>query len=142
VEVVGFQRKTLFSGDRVREYLLRLPTATISATAGSPQSVVFALHCFGCDASSVRAAYPGPHSCRRIRTIRCEQMQYLGPFSEEYGFALVVPEGYQKSFNARSSYCCGDALAERVDDVGFLVDIKNSVRACVRACGPLHGHAS
>ena len=63
-------------------------------------------------------------------------MQYLGPYSEEYGFALVIPEGYKRSFNAKSSFCCGGALDEDVDDVGFLVDIKTNVRACV------HGHDS
>ena len=61
-------------------------------------------------------------------------MQYLGPYSEEYGFALVIPEGYKRSFNANSSNCCGDALDLILDDVGFLVSIKTSVRASVRAC--------
>ena len=62
-------------------------------------------------------------------------MQYLGPYSEEYGFALVIPEGYKRSFNAKSSFCCGGALDEDVDDVGFLVDIKTNVRdSFVRAC--------
>ena len=60
-------------------------------------------------------------------------MQYLGPYSEEYGFALVIPEGYKRSFNAKSSNCCGGALDEDVDDVGFLVDIKTNVRDSVRA---------
>ena len=56
--VGGFLRKTLFSDGRAREYLLRFPTGMIDATATSQQSVVFALHCFGCDSSAVRAAPP------------------------------------------------------------------------------------
>ena len=71
-------------------------------------------------------------------------MQYLGPYSEEYGFALVIPEGYRNSFSAKSSFCCGEALAQDLDDVGFLISIKTSVRASVRASGHacVHGHDS
>ncbi len=51
VMVGGFMTYTLFSGDRVREYLVRMPSA---ATTGERLAVVFALHCLGCDTTSVR----------------------------------------------------------------------------------------
>src|SRR5262249_25657301 len=47
--------------------------------------------------------------------------QYLSGFaqkSDEAGFIVVWPQGVHASWNGND--CCGGALAENIDDVGFL----------------------
>lgn len=62
--------------------------------------LVFAVHCLGCQASA---------------------MENFEDIAKKYNFILVRPEGIQKSWNAK--YCCGYALSESIDDVGFLTQI-------------------
>ena len=44
---------------------------------------------------------------------------------DEYNAILVVPEGIQHSWNAR--YCCGYALSNNVDDIGFIAAIQSTL---------------
>jgi polyhydroxybutyrate depolymerase len=46
-------------------------------------------------------------------------------------FVVAYPDGYHNSWNA--GVCCGDAVAEDVDDVGFLVAVVDDVasRLCI-----------
>jgi len=62
--------------------------------------LVFAVHCLGCQASA---------------------MEHFEDIAKKYNFILVRPEGIKKSWNAK--YCCGYALSEGIDDVGFLTQI-------------------
>jgi poly(3-hydroxybutyrate) depolymerase len=62
--------------------------------------LVFAVHCLGCQASA---------------------MENFEDMAKKYNFILVRPEGIKKSWNAK--YCCGYALSEGIDDVGFLTQI-------------------
>ncbi len=41
--------------------------------------------------------------------------------AETYQFVLAIPKGMQSSFNAQ--HCCGSALEQNVDDVGFFTAI-------------------
>jgi len=81
-----------------RQYYLYLPSAACdnSTTIGT-LPLVFAVHCLGCSA---------------------ETMMHWTEIAEQYHFVLAMPEGLQSSFNAQ--HCCGYALEEKVDDVGFL----------------------
>jgi poly(3-hydroxybutyrate) depolymerase len=117
VQVGTFLRRTLKFGGHVRAYDVLYPSATLDDVR---LPVVFALHCFGCDITTVRTTQPA--LCWPMPLIRRAQMRYLAPFAEEYRFVLVIPEGYRNSWNAR--HCCGDALTQKLDDVGFLGAIK------------------
>jgi len=44
-------------------------------------------------------------------------MMHWSEIALKYNFILVVPKGYKESWNAVS--CCGDALEQNIDDVGF-----------------------
>lgn len=59
--------------------------------------LVFGIHCFGCTAESIDT---------------------FVEYANSRNVVLVLPSGIQKSFNAR--HCCGYALENEVDDVGFL----------------------
>jgi len=58
--------------------------------------IVFAIHCYGCNG---------------------DYMNEWNDVAEEYNFVLVIPEGIQRSFNA--NVCCGYAMKQKLDDVGF-----------------------
>jgi len=62
--------------------------------------LVFAVHCYGCDASAM---------------VKFEEI------AKEFNFILVRPTGIKSSWNAR--YCCGFALDRKIDDVGFFTRI-------------------
>jgi poly(3-hydroxybutyrate) depolymerase len=61
---------------------------------------VMAMHCFGC---------------------RPDVMYFWHEIAEEYNFVLAIPHGIKRSFNAQN--CCGDAMKQNIDDVGFLKGI-------------------
>jgi poly(3-hydroxybutyrate) depolymerase len=93
-----------------RKYELYIPeilcdggdASTPEDNYGSAGSIplVFAVHCLGCQASA---------------------MENFENIAKTYNFILVRPEGIKKSWNAK--YCCGYALSEGIDDVGFLTQI-------------------
>jgi len=82
-----------------RDYDLYIPTAACEHAHYRRTNVlplVFAVHCFGCKSNAMR---------------------YMVDYAETYNFVLAIPHGIQSSFNAQQ--CCGEALAQNVDDVGF-----------------------
>ncbi|MBD3322870.1 MAG: hypothetical protein GF350_17355, partial [Chitinivibrionales bacterium] len=46
---------------------------------------------------------------------------FLGK-SDEEGFIVVWPEGYESSWNAGPA-CCGGAVTDSIDDIGFILQI-------------------
>lgn len=66
--------------------------------------LVFAVHCFGCHASS---------------------MYYWAEYAEVYNFIVAIPAGIGHSFNAQ--HCCGPALEQNIDDVAFFQAIVHSL---------------
>lgn len=78
-----------------RQYWLRLP-ATCDPDATLPTLVL--VHCYGCSASNELSKYADT--------------------ADEFGFAIVAPEGLGNSFNA--PHCCGQSHRRGVDDVGFI----------------------
>lgn len=101
-----------------RTYHLYIPPPLCSDTDGddneaSPGSntipsdtvpLVLALHCYGGTART---------------------MMHLTKIADEYSFVMVIPEGMSSSWN--SKYCCGYALDNDIDDVGFLSKIIHTV---------------
>jgi len=91
-----------------RTYHLYIPDSLCNAGPESLKEVgtlplVFAVHCFGCQASA---------------------MENFVQAAQHFNFLLVRPEGVQSSWNAK--YCCGYALDRNLDDVGFfsrIIDI-------------------
>ena len=79
-----------------RSYFLSLPCSN----HGPAAPLLFAIHCFGCTA---------------------ETMMHWNKEAAEYGFALVIPQGLQKAFNAK--VCCGYPLHNNVDDKAFFQEI-------------------
>ena len=47
-----------------------------------------------------------------------QQLSGMNPVAEEHGFVVVYPEGVEYSWNA--GLCCGQAVLQDVDDVGFV----------------------
>lgn len=99
--------------DCSRSYLLHLPSIICNEQNNSNAGdnlpttlpLVFAIHCFGCSA-----------------------MTMYTPFAQhanEHNLVLVAPEGVKNSWNARD--CCGYALDNQLDDVGFLSSIKSAL---------------
>lgn len=92
-----------------RSYYQYLPTSLCGDQADDVDTVlplVFVVHCFGCTA---------------------ENMLFWQQVAERYNFVMVVPQGIERSFNAR--YCCGKAMTDNVDDVGFFVTTIQSLSA-------------
>eukprot|EP00516_Mucochytrium_quahogii_P001386 CAMPEP_0203764876 /NCGR_PEP_ID=MMETSP0098-20131031/18103_1 /ASSEMBLY_ACC=CAM_ASM_000208 /TAXON_ID=96639 /ORGANISM=" , Strain NY0313808BC1" /LENGTH=334 /DNA_ID=CAMNT_0050661077 /DNA_START=2732 /DNA_END=3736 /DNA_ORIENTATION=- len=67
----------------------------------SPAVVVF--HCYGCSGN--------------------KQSRMFLQQSEEYGMVVIAPEGLQHSWNAHE--CCGYALENSIDDIGFVEKVVN-----------------
>lgn len=81
-----------------RAYYLYLPLAACD-NGGDLEilPLVFAVHCLGCTPTT---------------------MMHWIEIAEANRFVLVIPEGLKNSFNGQ--HCCGYALDQKVDDVGFL----------------------
>mmetsp|Transcript_8579 Transcript_8579/g.20977 ORF Transcript_8579/g.20977 Transcript_8579/m.20977 type:complete len:503 (+) Transcript_8579:95-1603(+) len=87
------------------------PSSSSSPPPPSPEEavfvgtlpLVFALHCFGCHVYSIAGAFVD--------------------HADAHDVVLVLPQGLQNSFNAR--HCCGYALQNEVDDVGFLKHVQS-----------------
>ena len=97
-----------------RSYLLYIPNIicdkqSSSAAGGDIQPttlpLVFAIHCFGCSATIMYNSF--------------------AQHANEHNVVLVAPEGIKNSWNARD--CCGYALDNQLDDVGFLSNIQSSL---------------
>lgn len=83
-----------------REFEFYLPAGLCDGRLAAAPLLVL-IHCFGCTASLEIAKFAAA--------------------ADAFGFALLAPEGYKRSFNSPS--CCGDAQAESLDDVGFVDDL-------------------
>ena len=90
-------------GGRKRYYLVHVPPG---GGSGKPQPVVLALHGGGGDAKGMRLHYG------------------LERVADREGFILVFPEGSgrlgRKLLTWNAGTCCGYAMAQRVDDVGYV----------------------
>jgi len=80
------------------------PSSALAPPDAGVLPLVYAIHCFGCDASAMK-------KWERI--------------AEAFNFVLVRPEGINKSWNSR--YCCGYALEKKLNDTRFLELIRDEV---------------
>ncbi|WP_428311236.1 extracellular catalytic domain type 1 short-chain-length polyhydroxyalkanoate depolymerase [Hydrocarboniphaga sp.] len=100
----GADRHTLRYRDVDRAYLLRLPAARLDRSRPLPLLIV--LHGGGGNADNA------------------ERMTGFTPIARQQGFIVVYPEGSGRlkdrllTWNAK--HCCGYAMREKVDDVGFI----------------------
>lgn len=101
-----------FSFDgRVRSYLLHRPP---QASGGRPIPLVMLLHGGGGNASGM------------------ERMSGMNAIADKEGFFVVYPDGTAargQSFTWNAGACCGYALTEKVDDVGFLTALLDKFEA-------------
>lgn len=101
------------SDDCNRSYILYIPTIICNEQNNSPAGnrlpttlpSVFAIHCFGCSAMTMYTSF--------------------AQHANEHNLVLVAPEGIKNSWNAR--HCCGYALDNQLDDVGFLSNIQSAL---------------
>lgn len=54
-----------------------------------------------------------------------EQMERWATVVDEFRFILVIPEGFEKSWNGR--YCCGYAVEHNIDDRSFIEAVIDSL---------------
>lgn len=87
--------------DEERGYGIWIPPSVCTSGRASSAPIALALGCFGCTAHSV--ARP------------------LFASAERFGFVLVAPEQYLRSWNAGE--CCGPALRERKPDAAFIATV-------------------
>ncbi len=92
-------------GDYVRQYKVHVPP---SYQPDVPTPVVFCIHGLGQDA-----------------VLFCVTGAAMDAKSDEAGFILVMPNGYQNSWNAGT--CCGGASSEQLDDVALFRAIFDEV---------------
>lgn len=109
----------LSHGGRERSYVLRVPEgARRSMREGRPAALVVVLHGGG---GSARNA---------------EQMSGFTRLAEREGFLVAYPNGTSRgrlplqTWNA--GHCCGSAMEDRVDDVGFIAAMLDAVQAAHR----------
>eukprot|EP00934_Nitzschia_sp_Nitz4_P003721 Nitzschia sp. Nitz4//scaffold314_size20990//43//1341//NITZ4_008626-RA/size20990-processed-gene-0.15-mRNA-1//-1//CDS//3329547455//3711//frame0 len=77
-----------------RRYMLYLPCMDLSFLA----PIVFSVHCLGCSTDT---------------------LAFWSQIASDYNFVWVNPEGIHRSFNAGDEACCGYALENGIDDIGF-----------------------
>ena len=103
------ERNLLFQG-QLRSYRLHVPDA---GTPGAALPLVMALHGGGGNARNM------------------ERMSGLSSIADREGFAVVYPNGSGRLRHALLTWnagnCCGRALDEQVDDVGFLNAVLDDV---------------
>ena len=101
-----------------REYFVHLPPGY----CGSPEAqddpavklpTIVLLHCFGC---TPRITYDA-----------------FAPIADAWGFALVIPVGTGSPASWNAEVCCGSALANGLNDVGFINHLAMHVPAVHRA---------
>lgn len=95
----------LFDGARDRSYLVYRPASLDSHT---PAPLVIVLHGGFGSGSQAETAY------------------HWDAQAESQGFVVAYPDGYRHSWNA-GGMCCGPALRENVDDIGFLTRLINTI---------------
>jgi polyhydroxybutyrate depolymerase len=108
----GDNKSTLQFGGRTRSYVVYLPS---SIKAGMAVPLVFDFHGHGANASQEESSSGWKKK------------------ADQSGFIVVYPEGVDSSWNVGS--CCGLAMSENVDDVGFTRAMIEAVSkaACIDA---------
>ena len=108
-QAADIERNLLFQG-QLRSYRLHLPDTT---TANQSLPLVMALHGGGGNARNI------------------ERMSGLSTIADRENFAVVYPNGSGRLRHALLTWnagnCCGRALDEQVDDVGFLNAVLDDV---------------
>lgn len=99
-------------GGRTRQFKVHVPK---SYRNGTPSPVVFAFHGMTGNAESFGINGTG-----------------LAAKADAAGFVLVLPNGYQHSWNAGS--CCGQAQKQGVDDVGFVREVHARLASQLGLC--------
>jgi polyhydroxybutyrate depolymerase len=84
--------------DTTRQFKVHVPP---SYDPHKPMPVVFCFHGLGQDA-----------------LLFCVSGASMPAKSDSAGFILVMPNGYQNSWNAGT--CCGGAVTDKLDDIGFI----------------------
>lgn len=102
----GRQSKQITFGGLERTYVLRIPQAACSSERAKTSQleslpIVVALHCKGCTSASILDVFENA--------------------AEQYNMALLAPDGVDQSFNAQ--VCCGTAVEQGIDDVGFIREL-------------------
>jgi len=92
-------------GENVRQYKVHVPPGY---QPDVPAPLVFCIHGLGQDA-----------------VLFCVVGSEMNTQSDEAGFVLVMPNGYQNSWNAGT--CCGGASTEQIDDVALFRAILTEV---------------
>jgi polyhydroxybutyrate depolymerase len=106
----GDSTQTLQQGSRTRSYRVYVPS---SVKAGTAVPLIFDFHGHGANASQEESSSGWKKK------------------ADQVGFIVAYPEGYDSSWNVGS--CCGLAMSENVDDVGFTKAILEAVSkaACI-----------
>jgi polyhydroxybutyrate depolymerase len=114
--VPGTYHLTLVSGGLEREYRLDVPADYVPTV---PTPLVFNFH--GYTSNAMQQAYITDMPAR----------------ATERGYIAVHPDGYKRSWNAGT--CCGAAVSEDIDDVGFVLDMIEAIASdfCVNR-GRIH----
>jgi polyhydroxybutyrate depolymerase len=90
------QTVTVRSGDRDRRYVVHVGASVV---AGEPTPLLVNFH--------------GHRNTPAIQAL----FSQMNPLADREGFIVIYPEGIATSFNGAG--CCGDALEQDIDDVGF-----------------------
>lgn len=106
----GSSSLTLQHGGRTRGYRVYVPT---SVKAGTAVPLVFDFHGHGANAAQEESSSGWKKK------------------ADQVGFIVAYPEGYDSSWNVGN--CCGKALSENVDDVGFTRAVLEAIgkAACI-----------
>lgn len=109
-------RQTLRHDGRIRSYLVRVPARV--ARSNAPAPVVIVLHGGGGNASNAEA------------------MTGFTRKAEREGFIAVYPEGTSRGrvplLTWNAGHCCGYAMEQTVDDVGFINALIDTLQATYR----------
>ncbi len=105
-----FPRKRILSRGRERQYDLFIPS---SSTPGRPAPLVFNFHGFTANPESQ------------------DWLSGMSGMAEEAGFILATPKGWgnEEFLGWNAGSCCGQAVLENVDDVGFTSDMIDRISA-------------
>jgi polyhydroxybutyrate depolymerase len=100
----GERTVKITSGGIERSFVLHVPAKYDASKAGT---LVFAFHGYTMDPAAMETA------------------THLATVSDDRGFVLVYPAGTSAGFNAGE--CCGPAVSNKIDDIGFTRDMLASV---------------
>jgi poly(3-hydroxybutyrate) depolymerase len=107
--------------DCKRRYMMTLPPIACDETVPSTTilPVMFTIHCLGCS---------------------LDTLAYFSDLAIAHNFVWINPEGLQRSFHAGNA-CCGYAMKQNVDDIGFFKQILEELRQIYSFISPQHVYA-